>query len=190
MKINYRLLGLSFLIAIVIGFLGSLLPQSPLTLSAPRPPHRYQARVSFVIDGDTIILDNGQHIRYLGIDAPEDTHYHDCFGHQATLANRRLVDHQLVTLQFDRQKYDHYGRLLAYVWVGSVFVNAYLARQGYARLELIPPNLTYASELTRLTQEAQKYHRGLWHYCPTNYQHHHRPLKDRAVFPSKTMTVH
>lgn len=189
MKIKGRLLASVFLLAFVVGAFTNLL----LHQLAPTPsPHRQrqQARVAFVIDGDTIILDNGQHLRYLGIDAPEDTHYHDCFGRQATLANRRLVNHQLITFQLDKQKYDHYGRLLAYVWVGSTFVNSYLARQGLARLELIPPNLSYASELTQAAAEARKHHRGLWHYCPTNYRHYHLPLKGGLESQPKIETAH
>ncbi len=173
MKLNRRLLTLVFSGAVFFGFLTSFFLQFQRSLPA-QSPQRYQAQVAFVIDGDTIVLANGQHLRYLGIDAPEDTRHHNCFGHQATLANRRLVNHQQITIQTDQEKYDPYGRLLAYVWRGNIFVNDYLARQGYARLELIPPNLKYARELTQAVQEARQERRGLWGHCSTNYRHHHQ----------------
>jgi len=129
------------------------------------PKGNQKAWVKYVIDGDTIILGDGRRIRYLEINAPEDTSRHECFGHQATLANRQLVSHRQITFATDKEKYDKYGRLLAYVWVGKTFVNEYLLRQGYARLEIIPPNNAYYHFFRQAQKEALSRHRGLWREC-------------------------
>ncbi|GAB4432666.1 MAG: hypothetical protein OHK0040_02800 [bacterium] len=96
--------------------------------------------VSKVIDGDTIILENGEKVRYLGIDAPE-THrkedgkwvnVYEPFGEEATLFNRGLVEGKTVSLSFDREKRDSHGRILAYVYVKGVMVNTKILSEGLA----------------------------------------------------------
>ena len=48
-------------------------------------------RVKAVFDGDTVLLESGERVRYRGIDAPEVAHKDvssDCYGEQARAANR------------------------------------------------------------------------------------------------------
>ncbi|HZA88826.1 MAG TPA: thermonuclease family protein, partial [Solirubrobacterales bacterium] len=66
---------------------------------------------------------------------------------------------------FDRELRDRYGRLLAYVYVGSRLVNAELVRRGYARTLTIAPNDSRAGLLARLEREAGQAGRGLWGDC-------------------------
>ncbi len=68
-------------------------------------------------------------------------------------------------LDFDAERRDVYGRLLAYVYVGDEFVNAELVRRGYARTLTIPPNTRYAGLFDRLQREAADANRGLWKEC-------------------------
>jgi micrococcal nuclease len=68
-------------------------------------------------------------------------------------------------LEFDRQRRDHYGRLLAYVYVGSLFVNAELIRQGYAQVSTYKENQRYHAEFSRLQRSAIEARRGLWGGC-------------------------
>ncbi|MDI6840059.1 MAG: thermonuclease family protein [bacterium] len=122
-------------------------------------------KVERVIDGDTILLSNGERVRYIGIDAPETVHPIkgvEYYGIEATEANRRLVENKSVKLEFDVQKRDKYGRLLAYVYVDTVFVNAKLVSQGYAKVSTYPPNVKYQELFLRLQQEAREAGRGLW----------------------------
>ncbi len=127
-------------------------------------------RVSRVIDGDTIELEGGELVRYIGVDTPEtrrrvgDQWVKDPepFGHAATKANRKLVEGRRVRLEYDVQSHDRYGRLLAYVFVGDVMVNAKLLEEGYAQLLTIPPNVKYVEDFRRLAAEARAQRRGLW----------------------------
>jgi endonuclease YncB( thermonuclease family) len=77
-----------------------------------------------------------------------------------------------VHLRFEGPPRDHHGRLLAYVWVGDVFVNAVLVHRGYAEAALAS-HAGYA-EYFRLRQDgAQRDGRGLWR--EPDVQAHHRP---------------
>ncbi|HSO58843.1 MAG TPA: thermonuclease family protein, partial [Paenisporosarcina sp.] len=74
-----------------------------------------------VIDGDTIkVKYNGKSetIRYLLIDTPEVRHQtlgNQPFGDEASLRNQQLLEDVSVSLEFDvGERYDDYGRLLAY----------------------------------------------------------------------------
>lgn len=55
-----------------------------------------QATISHVVDGDTILLDTGEEVRYLGIDTPEASHHG---GTEATTANIELVAEKEVQLE-------------------------------------------------------------------------------------------
>ena len=60
-----------------------------------------------------------------------------------------------VRLEFDVQRRDKYGRLLAYVWVADTLVNEELVRRGYAELLTIPPNVRYAERLAEARRAAR-----------------------------------
>jgi len=77
-------------------------------------------KVKRVLDGDTIEIEGGERVRYLGINAPESG---QPFSTEATRENERLVAGRAVNLEFDIQTQDRYGRLLAHIWVGDVLVN-------------------------------------------------------------------
>jgi micrococcal nuclease len=149
----------------------------------PPPPHRPLptrrpaarslrpgdvATVVAVLDGDTIVVEGGQKIRYAGLNTPE-THHPDKLpeycGREAFEANRRLVAGQTVRLEFDRRRRDAYGRLLAYVYVGNLFVNAELIRQGYALVSTYRENQRYHTQFLRLQKSAIEARRGLWGGC-------------------------
>jgi endonuclease YncB( thermonuclease family) len=107
----------------------------------PAPAPDMTARVVWVIDGDTVILEGGEHLRYLGIDAPEIGDSPECYGQEALWANIDLVENKTLSLYFDRQQRDRYGRLLAYAYLpDGDFVNRWLIRQGYATTWIISPN--------------------------------------------------
>jgi micrococcal nuclease len=144
----------------------------------PRGPTA--AHVTHVVDGDTIdvtLADGDEEaVRYIGIDTPEtvkpDTPV-QCGGPRAHEVNERLVGGRTVTLHFDEEPRDVYGRLLAYVYVPGagrgghrLFVNAELARRGLARTLTIPPNDSFAPLFARLAARAGAAGRGLWGRCP------------------------
>ena len=99
------------------------------------------AKVSRIIDGDTITLDTGEKIRLIGIDTPEvDQPCSDA----ATAFASALTLNRTVDLEFDIDRHDRYGRLLAYVYIDDIFVNGSLIKAGYARPFRFPPNIKYA----------------------------------------------
>ncbi|MCD6094576.1 thermonuclease family protein [bacterium] len=125
-------------------------------------------KVIKVIDGDTIKLENGEVVRYIGIDAPETFHPSkpvQCFGREASNKNKELVEGKLVRLEKDITNRDKYGRLLRYVWVGDLFVNDYLVRQGYAYVYTYPPDVKYSKQFVQAQREARENNRGLWAVC-------------------------
>lgn len=112
-----------------------------------------------VIDGDTIKLSNGEIVRYIGMDTAE---IEEPFGNVAKEYNRRLVEGKTVRLEFDIKSRDKYGRLLAYVYVGDIFVNALLIQQGMAKAMTIPPDTRNQKYFEQLEIEAKESKRGLW----------------------------
>jgi micrococcal nuclease len=125
--------------------------------------------VTSVVDGDTIRVrmpsGEEERVRYIGVDTPETNMDRECFGAQATAENIRLVEGRRVRLRFDAERRDRYGRLLAYVYRGSTFINAELLRRGFAQPLTVAPNVGHADEFTRLAGEARQAGRGLWSAC-------------------------
>ena len=117
------------------------------------------AKVVRVLDGDTIEIENGERVRYLGINAPESG---QPFSTEATRENERLVAGRTVNLEFDVQTQDRYGRLLAHIWVGDILVNKEIVKNGYAVIETIQPNAKYQDVISKAQQEARTACRGLW----------------------------
>jgi micrococcal nuclease len=130
----------------------------------PVPPHLPEYQVIRVIDGDTIEVEHLGKVRYTGVDTPEiyPPAKAEPYGKEAAFANQQLVAGQRVRLEFDIQKRDKYRRILAYVYIKSIFVNAYLVETGYAQVMTIPPNIKYADLFRKLQQEARLARRGLW----------------------------
>jgi micrococcal nuclease len=126
-----------------------------------------EGMVDRVIDGDTIVLATGEHVRYLLVDAPETTNGHDdCFGSNASQFNSDLVLGKTIALDYDVECKDMYGRLLAYVSVGGQDVNALLVQRGYACVLHIPPNGdARADEFKSYQADAKANLRGLWGAC-------------------------
>jgi micrococcal nuclease len=124
--------------------------------------------VDRVIDGDTIVLTSGEKVRYLLVNANEITNGHDeCYGHEAADYNTMLVGGQQVSLVYDQQCTDIFGRLLAYVSVSGREVNPLLVERGYACVLYIPPDgASRHVEFQNLELEARAEKVGMWGACP------------------------
>lgn len=135
-------------------------------------------KVARVIDGDTIALDTGEVVRYIGIDAPETSRGQDCFANESTNKNKELVLDKAVSLEKDISEEDKYGRLLRYVYVDPpspaasegqrIFVNEYLVRQGYATVATYPPDVKHAELFKEAEREARHNNHGLWKECESS----------------------
>jgi len=134
----------------------------------PTSNEKVVAIVTNVIDGDTIevsIQGSLYKLRYIGIDSPELNSVGINMKNIALNAankDRELVSGKIVELEKDVSEMDRYGRLLRYVYVSGIFVNAELARLGYATCFPYPPDLKYQDLLTAMQAEAKTAKRGIW----------------------------
>jgi len=137
--------------------------------AVPRVP----AQVLRVIDGDTIevSIDGRTYtVWYIGIDTPDTVapgQPVEWMGLEASAANRELVEGKIVLLEKDVSETDQFGRLLRYVYVGDMMVNAELVRLGYAQVSTFPPDVKYQDLFLELQEEARDAERGLWGPTPT-----------------------
>jgi len=88
-----------------------------------------------VIDGDTFVLASGERVRMIGVDTPETKHPRkpvQYFGKEASEFTRQMIEGKAVVLEYDWQRRDRYGRLLAYVYLpDGTFLNAEIIKRGY-----------------------------------------------------------
>lgn len=132
--------------------------------------------VNRVIDGDSIVLNGGKTLRYVGIGAPEKK---DKYYEEATDLNRQLVEGKQIRLEFDKYTDDRFGRELAYGWVipdpntyilttpnsnGEINVPIELVRQGLAKVVIYEKRakLLYQDELLEAEQLAKEEKLGIW----------------------------
>ncbi len=126
------------------------------------------AAVVKVLSGDTIhVFVNGEveGVRYIGVIAPEPGEGDQAGepqGSEALRFNRGLVSAKNVRLELDAQERDPEGRLLAYVWLGDVMVNAEIVGRGYGQVVGGSPNVRYQEMLLRRQQEARTARLGIW----------------------------
>ena len=97
------------------------------TIGLASPSAAAEATVERVVDGDTIDVrmpgGSLQRVRLLNIDTPETVDPNrpeECLGHEATsFVKSRVSPGDSVDLEFDHDRRDRYGRLLAHVRLGS-----------------------------------------------------------------------
>ena len=135
-------------------------------LVLPTPAIRtISIKVKRVVDGDTVELEDGTKVRYIGMDTPETKDPRkpvQCYGQEAAERNRQLVEGKEVRLESDTADKDVYGRLLRYVWVGETMINQQLVAEGFARIDTVPPDVKYQPVFLKLEQEARSKNLGLW----------------------------
>ena len=129
------------------------------------PPE--SAKVTRVIDGDTIVIEGSYRVRYIGIDTPEIHPEAEAFGIEAWQANRQLVEGERVRLERDISETDKYGRLLRYVYIDDIMVNAELVRQGLAQAKAYPLDTKYHDYFKKLEEGTKSEGRGMWAKSPT-----------------------
>ena len=158
----------------------------------PAPPtpspsgDREQVKVTHVIDGDTAVLADGRKVRFIGINTPErNTPLYQ----EAKDFTRKLIGGREITIAFDKERKDRFGRTLAYLYVGETFVNAELVKAGLAYFYEFKPNTRHSTLFRKLQQEARKRGEHLWkapvkvedYYVGARRSHRfHRPSCKRA----------
>ncbi len=122
-----------------------------------------------VIDGDTIELDGGERLRYIGIDTPEKNDPRkpvQCFAEEASKKNKELVEGKMVKFYKDINTRDKYGRLLGYVYrEDGLFINLELVKQGYAFSYTYQPDISKQEEFQVAEKKAREQNLGLWNKC-------------------------
>jgi micrococcal nuclease len=120
------------------------------------------------VDGDTVVLEGEIKIRYIGVDTPESTTSVECYGPEAAEFNKSLVEGKVVTLEYDEECTDKYGRTLAYVSVDGVLASRALIDKGYGCALIMAPNDAKKEELEEAEMVAQVHGEGLWSACDPN----------------------
>lgn len=125
-------------------------------------------RVDRIIDGDTIVLSDGRKVRYIGIDTPELARGNmkaECYGAEAALRNKELIEGRDIRLESDISDTDKYGRLLRYVYVGDSMVNEVLVREGYAEAKQYKPDVAFHELFLSDQKQARDEKLGMWERC-------------------------
>ena len=136
-----------------------------------RPSKPSTQLVTRVVDGDTIevrLKGRIEDVRLIGIDTPETVHPTvgvECFGPAASDFSKSRLEGEQVRLEYDVERRDRYGRLLAYVWLDGVMFNKTLVAQGFASVSTYPPNVRYVDRFLDAQREARSHNRGLWAGC-------------------------
>jgi len=144
-----------------------------------QPLHAEQLVVKKVYSGELIKLSGGERVKYIGVDAPADGIF---FFENARQANKKLVDQQKITIEYDVRRKDGNGDLLGYVYAGDVFVNAQLLKNGFGIAYIVPPNQKYADLFISLQKEARKKRRGIWAFEDPNDEAYYIASKGSRKF--------
>jgi micrococcal nuclease len=145
------------------------------------------AYVTRVVAGDTVYAEVGgrlEVIRYLGVNSPlieHPTRGADAYADAVREINRQLVEGRWIRLGFDDQPRDRYGRLLAYVWVGNLFVNAAMIHYGYGEAAASTTSTRYGEYFRTLEVGARQDARGLWRDPEALTYHRPRPAERESA---------
>ncbi|QGY41997.1 nuclease [Pseudodesulfovibrio cashew] len=129
--------------------------------SAPSPAAE-TARFLSVIDGDSLRIEyhgRTRELRLIGIDAPE---WGQEYGTQAKAFTLKFCFGQTLTLEFDKERKDRYGRMLAYAYLGDRMLNEAIVGAGLALATEYPPNTRHSDTLARAQEMAKEKKRGFW----------------------------
>jgi endonuclease YncB( thermonuclease family) len=113
------------------------------------------AVVEKVVDGDTIVLDNGEKIRFLGINTPEKGEFYK----EEAMKFTSQIENQTVRVEITEK--DKYGRSLGYVFYNGKLLNEELLRNGFASLFVYTPD-KYFDRLRKAEKEAIDSEVGIW----------------------------
>lgn len=126
-----------------------------------------RVRVTWVIDGDTVVLGDGRHLRLIGFNAPERAHADlpaEPFGDAAGLALKaKLPAGSALLLEYDQERHDRHGRLLAHAFLADgTNLQAFMLRQGLGLRLTIPPDLRHQGCYRAAEHHARRQQLGIW----------------------------
>lgn len=156
-------------------------PELPISLYLPpkamdtnhesHQPELDTVVVTRVIDGDTIEVNlkgNTVDVRLLLIDTPETVHPDqpvERYGLEATQFAKMYLTGKIVHLEYDGPRLDHYGRILAYLWVDGQIFNQLLLEEGLAHIAYVfNPPYKYYVQFQRAQEKAKMGRKGMWEW--------------------------
>lgn len=142
--------------------------------------------VERVIDGDTFVTTDDEHIRLIGVDTPE-LDKDDCYSEKAKIFLEDKILGEEVTLEYDEDREDNFGRTLAYVYLGGSFINKKILKQGYGTVLSIVPNTKFEDSFLSHQEDAQKDLKGIWSHCEDIIDNY-LPAKVKGVSLSEVST--
>ena len=104
-----------------------------------------------IIDGDTFMVDTGDYIRLIGVNAPEED---ENFYNESADFLKSLIFLKDISLEKDKSDKDTYGQLLRYAYLDykngtTISINQELTRNGYAKPMPVYPDFKYRLEIER-----------------------------------------
>lgn len=125
-----------------------------------------KVKVIKVIDGDTVILENGEKLRYAGIDTPEihtSTNTPQPFAISAFELNKKLTEGKILYFEQALRERDRYGRLLGELYFeNGTAVSEILVKEGLAFVCFYPGSAKYYQKYLPLQKEAIKERKGIF----------------------------
>ncbi|MBM2811450.1 MAG: thermonuclease, TNase, micrococcal nuclease [Chloroflexi bacterium] len=171
------------------------IPTPPTPSPTPTPtrtpqPGRTFATVVRVWDGNTVLIDGGASVRYIGVNTPGGGMFGrplEPFGREAAERNLELVEGKQIEIEDDAADVDGSGVMLRYVYIDGVMINQVLLEEGLARLAPLGPNNRYATELRNAEAEARRAPLNIWTLITSTPTM--TPVPSETPLPSPTLVV-
>ena len=175
--------------SMALGIIGPLLGGSQQERSLE--PERVAANVLRVIDGRTIIIDDGQGeqtVRLIGIKALD---FRDPFFDFSREVVQSWIEGKSVMLESDQLERDSQGRLLRYVFFENIMINAALMLNGLATIETELPNVRYDNYLKQMQLQARESEVGIWDpaYGGSDLNAPQAFNQDLSISPTKRVSI-
>lgn len=148
-------------------------------------PNLMSGKVSLVVSGDTIVLEDGETVRYLGVTAPRlppAVERPEVLAEQSKEFNMSLVNGKKVGLEFEEGvKRDKDGFLLAYVYADGKLINGEILKKGFGRVAKVPRPKTHDVLFLQIQERAREQGLGIW-ALPEKF----RPVEQPDALPVVT----
>jgi len=145
-----------------------ILFRTPVVLGA----EKQTALVREVLTGDTVRLESGKTLKFIGLQAPPLQSIIPLmrqYGSEALEFNKNKAAGKKILIEWGSQIRDDQKNFLGYVFLeDGTFINREILKAGHAKLRIIPPNIRYADEFQKCELEARRNRSGIWKDEPVN----------------------
>ncbi len=134
----------------------------------PRLQEGQTATVVEVVDGDTVVLDDGSEVRLVSIQTPKlalgrENFVEQPLADEAKAALEDAVLNRQVILAFDQTEKDRHGRWLAHLYRDDgLWLQGHMVDIALARVYSFPDNRAMAIELLEREADARSLDAGIW----------------------------